>query len=287
MIHGKIEITLNTVSDPIIIKPDGSYVYTFSSVIDDIDIGISHIIRGDDHVTNTAVQIDMFRAICGTQPEFAHVPLMSSLDGQEVSKRTGSPLSIINMRREGIFPEAVIGILATIGTSENASPEKKLQDFIRDFDFKKVSTSAVKFNLDDIHNLNRKIMAEKNFADVKNELAKLNLKNLSENFWEIIKHNIDSLKEVASWHKIFFEEIKSEKQDEDFANIMLNSLKNPLNFDEWIDDIKNASGKKGKNLYHPIRIVLTGLERGPELKKVAEFLGYEKIKRRIEQNLAE
>ena len=287
LIHGKIEIPLNTVSDPIIIKPDGSYVYTFSSVIDDIDIGISHIIRGDDHVTNTAVQIDMFRAICGTQPEFAHVPLMSSLDGQEVSKRTGSPLSIINMRREGIFPEAVIGILATIGTSENASPEKKLEDFIHDFDFKKVSTSAVKFNLDDIHNLNRKIMAEKNFADVKNELAKLNLKNLSENFWEIIKHNIDSLKEVASWHKIFFEEIKSEKQDEDFANIMLNSLKNPLNFDEWIDDIKNASGKKGKNLYHPIRIVLTGLERGPELKKVAEFLGYEKIKKRIEQNLAE
>ena len=285
LVHGKIEVPLNTVSDPIIIKPDGSYVYTFSSVIDDIDMGITHIIRGDDHVTNTAVQIDMFQAIAGHQPEFAHIPLMSSLDGQEVSKRTGSPLSIINMRNDGIFPEAIIGVLATIGTSESAKCGKTLQDFIQDFDFKKISKSAVKFNIEDIRNLNKKVLSEKTFDEVKEELKKLNLGNLSEGFWETIKNNLVSLKDAAFWYEILLNKIEIVKQDEKFVRQMLDTLKNPINFDEWIENLKNISGQKGKNLYHPMRLVLTGVENGPELKKIVAFLGYEKVKERIENNL--
>ena len=285
LIHGKIEIPLNTVSDPVIIKPDGSCVYTFSSVIDDIDMGITHIIRGDDHVTNTAVQIDIFRAIAGSQPEFAHIPLMSALDGQEVSKRTGSPLSIINMRNDGIFPEAIIDVLATIGTSESAKCGKTLDDFINDFDFKKVSTSAVKFNIEDIHNINKKIISEKNFDEVKSELEKLNLKNLSREFWDTVKNNLSSLKDVASWHEILSGEIKIIKQDENFVRQMADTLKEPFDFENWISDLKKLSGRKGKELYHPIRIVLTGIDNGPELKKITEFLGYSKIKERIANNL--
>ena len=189
------------------------------------------------------------------------------------------------MRNDGIFPEAIIDVLATIGTSESAKCGKTLDDFINDFDFKKVSTSAVKFNIEDIQNINKKIISEKDFDEVKSESEKLNLKNLSRELWNTVKHNLSSLKDVASWHEILSGEIKIIKQDENFVRQMADTLKEPFDFENWISDLKKLSGRKGKELYHPIRIVLTGIDNGPELKKITEFLGYSKIKERIANNL--
>lgn len=281
LVHGKISIPLNSVSDPILIKPDGSYVYTFASVVDDVNIGITHIIRGDDHITNTAAQIDIFKAISGKNPEFGHVPLLSSIDGQDVSKRTSSPLSMVNLRNAGMEPKAIVNVLASLGTSNNVNPKNSLEDLVKEFSFEKMSLSSPKFNVKDVEILTKKIISEKTFDEVKSELK--NFENISEDFWEMIKGNIETLKDVSFWYDIFFKEIDSVNEDQIYLKQMSETLAS--SFDDWIANLKNVSGKKGKDLFHPIRMVLTGQEKGPELKKIFYFLGYEKVKSRIEKNI--
>ncbi|GHT92517.1 glutamate--tRNA ligase [Alphaproteobacteria bacterium] len=318
LVHGKISIPLNSVSDPILIKPDGSFVYTFASVVDDIDMGITHIIRGDDHVTNTATQIDIFTAICGGSPEFGHIPLMSSPDGQEVSKRVGSSFSICNMRKDGILPEAIFNFLATLGTSNNLDPNDTIDTLIEKFSFEKMSPASSKFYLDDLKQLSRKVLSEKSFEDVKEDLRQLkleNISNVSEEFWDTIRGNINTIQDAVFWYDIFYQHDGgcttcvthadsdptlqshlahvSEGSDSISASVadtvtlaqMLDCLTDPFDFDDWIANLKKVSGKKGKDLFHPIRIVLTGVEHGPELRKITNLMGYDRIKRRIEKSM--
>ena len=283
LVHGKISIPLDSVSDPIIIKPDGSYVYTFASVVDDINIGITHIIRGDDHITNTAAQIDMFRAISGNAPQFAHVPLLSSIDGQDVSKRTSSPLSMMNLRNAGMEPQAIINVLSSLGTSNNVDYKNSLEDLIEKFSFEKMSLSSPKFNIRDVELLTKKIITEKSFDAVKSKISK----QISEEFWETIKGNINTLNEIDFWYEIFYGDISKciENIDRNYLKQMLETLSSTADFDSWISLLKKVSGKKGRDLFHPIRMILTNQEKGPELRKIFELLGYEKVKKRIEENI--
>ncbi len=283
LVHGKISIPLNSVSDPIIIKPDGSYVYTFASVVDDVNIGITHIIRGDDHITNTAAQIDIFRALSDFIPEFAHVPLLSSIDGQDVSKRTSSSLSMVNLRGAGMEPQAIINILASLGTSNNVNPQDTLETLIQNFSFEKMSLSSPKFNAKDVEILTKKIISEKSFDEVKSRINK----EISEDFWEAIKGNINSLKDVDFWFNIFYNDDLDCKEtfEQAYLNQMLDTLSPSIGFDEWIARLKEVSGKKGKDLFHPIRMILTNQETGPELRKIFAILSYEQIKNRIKRNI--
>lgn len=316
LIHGHISIPLSTVSDPVIIRPDGGFMYTFASVVDDADLGITHIIRGDDHVTNTSVQIDLFKALGSPVPQFAHMPLMSAIDGQEISKRTGSPLSIVNMQRDGILPEAIMDVLANLGTSNNIDPKNTLKDLINKFDFKKMSLASPKFNIGDVYLVNKKIIAEKNFDEVKEEIRKILIEktggccNKSEQrssdeekqqeccckiraLWDTVKENISKISEISFWYDVLCDELKTsskiEEQDAPMLQQMLQNLpKNDdgsVDFDMWIQNIKESSGKKGRDVFHPMRLALTGLENGPELRKITQFLGYDEIKRRIENCL--
>jgi glutamyl-tRNA synthetase len=289
LVHGNISIPLNSVSDPVLMKPDGSFVYTFASVVDDIDIGITHIIRGDDHITNTAAQLDMFNALGGSNISFAHVPLLSSIDGQDVSKRTGSALSVVNIRKDGILPEALIAVLATLGTSCNVDYHDSLADIVEKFSFDNMSLSSPKFNLDDVKMINRKILAGKPFCEVEDDLKKLNLDKISEDFWDTVRGNINSIGECVFWHNNFFgtpeHAVVLSPDDIDFVQTMLDTLPNPIDFDQWIADLKKKSGRKGRDLFHPIRIAVAGLENGPELKKIIDFLGYDLVKRKIENSL--
>lgn len=283
LVHGKISIPLNSISDPIIIKPDGSYVYTFASVVDDINIGITHIIRGDDHVTNTAVQVDIFKAISGKSPKFGHVPLLSSIDGQDVSKRTSSSLSMVNLRNAGMESQAIIGVLSSLGTSNNVNYHNTLEDLIKNFSFEKMSLSSPKFNVRDVEILTKKIVSEKTFDEIKTKISK----QISEDFWETIKGNINTLKDVDFWYDIFYNDLPncSEQQDQDYIRQMLEFLSPTIDFDTWISQLKEISKRKGRSLFHPIRMILTNQETGPELRKIFELLGYEKVKSRIERNI--
>ncbi|MDR0555990.1 MAG: glutamate--tRNA ligase [Holosporaceae bacterium] len=283
LVHGKILIPLASVSDPILIKPDGSFVYAFASVIDDINLGITHIIRGDDHITNTAVQLDIFRAMSASEdfPVFAHVPLLSSLDGQDISKRFESSLSIVNMRNAGVDPWAIWCVLANIGTSNNVRLCTDFEDLMNTFSLNKMSLSSPKFNPADIAHMTQKIISKKSFEEVNAILGK----NISAEFWDMIKDNLHSVGEVSFWENVFFNKINVIKEDKNFLCQMLKTLPNPINFDQWIRDLQQISGKKGRDLFHPLRIVLTGLETGPELVKIVNFLGYNLVKARIENNL--
>ncbi|MBE6446923.1 MAG: glutamate--tRNA ligase [Alphaproteobacteria bacterium] len=285
LVHGTISIPLNSISDPILIKPDGSYVYTFASVVDDINIGITHIIRGDDHITNTAAQIDIFRAISEKNPEFAHVPLLSAFDGQEVSKRTSSSLSMVNLRSMGIEPQAILNLLATLGTSSNANYNDTLDDLISKFSFKKMSLSSPKFNVDDVKQLSKKIVANKSFKDVESYIKPLDIGDKSELFWNTIKGNITTVNDISFWAEVFFNPLKVCCEEKDYVRQMLDILTVDISYDEWLQQLKTTTGRKGKDLFHPIRVALTGRDKGPELKKIFELLGYQAIKARLENNL--
>lgn len=287
MVHGDISIPLKTVSDPVITKPDGSFTYTFASVVDDINTKITHIIRGDDHITNTASQLDIFMAISKQCPKFAHIPLLSSVDGQEVSKRTGSSLSIINMQKDGILSQAIWNIVATLGTSCNADYNDNFNTLVNKFDFCNISLSSPKVNIMDLKLMSRRIISESNIEDVKEELNKIGLQDVSAYFWDTIKGNINSINDAIKWHEILYKnEINNNIIDKNFAEQMLKTLQNPIDFDTWIVNLKEISKKKGKDLFHTIRIAITGLDSGPELKKIVNIVGYNNIKHRIEKSLA-
>ncbi|MDR0753400.1 MAG: glutamate--tRNA ligase [Holosporaceae bacterium] len=285
LVHGKISIHLSSVSDPIVVKPDGTFVDTFASVVDDVDMGITHIIRGDDHITNTAAQMDIFRAISGKYPIFAHIPLLLAIDGQDVSKRFGSPLSIANMREDYIEPLALWHILATLGTSQDVNYEDDVDALMAKFSFKKMSLSSPKFNSEEIKLLTKKIIAKKSFDDVKTDLKKLNLKNISQEFWDIVKGNLHTIKDVVFWESILYNRINIIKEDENFVTQMLETLEEPINFERWMKNLSQISERRGKELFHSVRLVLTGLDSGPALAEMAHLLGYERIKSRIESNL--
>jgi glutamyl-tRNA synthetase len=289
MIHGRISIQLNSISDPILLKPDGSYVYTLASVVDDINYDVTHIVRGDDHITNTAVQVDLFRAFGKKAPLFAHIPLLFSIDKQDISKRTESSLSIVNMREEGILPSVIFNMMATIGTSGNVTYNTSIEALVKRFSFDKMSLSSPKFDLDNLRFLNRKAIAEKSFDDVRDELVKLQIGDASAAFWDVIKGNINYIRDAVTWYHAIYRDIAVVEEDEQFLQQMLITLKpensDEVNFDQWIYDLKQESGRKGRGLLHPIRMILTGIEKGPELKSIVHLMGYERIKSRIENSI--
>ncbi|MDR1551643.1 MAG: glutamate--tRNA ligase [Holosporaceae bacterium] len=281
LVHGDISIPLDSVSDPVLIKSDGTFVYMFASVVDDINMDITHIIRGDDHITNTAAQIDIFTALSGGYPKFAHVPLLLSFDGQDVSKRSESSLSIVNLRNAGADPLAIWQLLATLGTANDEHHSNDIKVLIDKFSFEKMSRSSPKFNPDDIMSLTKKIIATKSHKEAQQIIGK----NISEEFWDVIRMNLHSLKEVTFWEEVFFGKITIIKEDETFLRQMIQTLQNPVDFHQWMQDLKQLSKKRGRDLFHPIRIALTGLEDGPELMKIVYLLGYDRVRSRLEENL--
>lgn len=285
LIHGEVKINSNTISDPILVKPDGSFVYTLASVVDDIDLSISHVIRGADHITNTAVQIQLTNALNGKVPNYGHVPLLSSLDGQDISKRSQSELSIVNLRNAGIEPNAIIFALSQLGTSNSFEYHDTLETFIEKFNFTKISISEPKFDIDSLNFISKKILANYLFDQINPRLSLFNLKNIDENFWNLIKCNIEKLHDVKTWYDVLFERNYDKSSiDVLFCNLMIdciNEIYNDFSYELLIEKLKQSSGKHGKILFHSIRQLLTGMTHGPELKKIIEFLGIDEIKERL------
>jgi glutamyl-tRNA synthetase len=191
------------------------------------------------------------------------------------------------MRNSGILPEAIINVLAALGTANNLDYHDKIDDLISKFSFEKMSLSSPKFNVDDVRQISKKILSEKSHKEIKDKLDMLNFKNdaEAEYFWDTIRENINAMEEAIGWARIFSPQYVIDKFDEHmdrvFLQQMLDTLPNPVDFDAWIANIKQASGKKGRDLFHPIRIVLSGVEIGPNLKRITNILGYNLVKNRI------
>ncbi|MCA8887501.1 MAG: glutamate--tRNA ligase [Parvularculaceae bacterium] len=286
LIRGETVVDTANVSDPVLIREDGMYLYTLPSCIDDIDYGITHVIRGEDHVTNAAVQVEIMDAIvalrgAGATPQFAHHSLLVGADGAGLSKRLGS-LSIKSMRDSGLEPSAITSLLAKLGTSEPVTPQTDIMALARDFDFAKVGRAPARFDEAELRQLNAKILHETPFSAVAGRLGEL---GVGEALWDAVKGNITTLAEVSEWKRIVEGEIDPVIEGAEFcAAAAALAPDGPLNDQSWdafVGAVKTATGAKGKALFHPLRLALTGREKGPEMAAIFPLIGAEKARARL------
>lgn len=283
LVRGEVAFQGNHLSDPVLIREDGLPLYTLSSVVDDGDFSITHIIRGEDHVTNTAVQIQLFEAL-GWDPrelQFAHLNLLTDPKGAYLSKRTGS-LSIRAFREQGIEPMALNNYLAKLGTSEAVHAHATLEDLAQSFDFKFFSRSSPKFSPEEVKSLNLKILHQLSFKE-----AQKRFPSLDSDLWTLVRENLETFEEVAQWKEILQGSFTPPSGDPEFLKIALEVLPSfPWSmetFKTWTATLKTRTGRKGKELFMPLRLALTGKNNGPALDALLLFLGYEKVVSRLKQ----
>lgn len=282
-IRGSQSIECDSVSDPVLIRADGTYLYTLPSVIDDIDMGVTMIIRGDDHVTNTAVQIQLFEILSGKSPKFAHHNLIINASGEGLSKRLGS-LSIRQMREEGYEPLSVAIFAVLNGTSEPVQPLADMEALADLFALDKVSRSSSKFDMADLNHLNARILHETDYSAVADRLSVLGIEG-GEAFWQAVRGNIERLPDAKEWWAIAHDGLLDdavEKSDED-AEFYAKALEllpadpwDATTWKSWTTALKAETGRKGKSLFMPLRVALTGRSHGPELATFLPIIGYQR-----------
>ncbi len=281
LVRGEETVDLASLSDPVLVRGDGTYLYTFTSVVDDIDMRITHVIRGDDHVTNTGVQIALFRALGAEPPAFGHHNLLTTSTGEGLSKRTGA-LSIGSLREQGIEPMAVASLAVLTGTSENIAAMATMAELAEHFDPASVSKSAAKFDPADLIALNRTLLHTMPFAQARDRLAVPGISGeQAEAFWLAVRGNIDTVRDAVSWWRVLHrgpaEKPDFSDEDRDYVRAAFDLLpEEPWDrstWKQWTEAVKNETGRKGKSLFMPLRRALTGLEAGPELADLLPLLG--------------
>ncbi len=288
MIRGEVKFEGGDLSDPVLIREDGTPLYHLCSVIDDVDYKITHIVRGEDHVTNTACHVQMFEALGATPPLFAHLPLLSDKDGSKLSKRIGS-LSLRDLQAdEGLEPMTVVSLMARLGTSDPVEPFTNISDVIAGFDIAKFSRGTPKFDSEELLRLNAKILHMTEFAHIKPQLAGMGLSALDESFWNAVRANLTKLSDIQEWWRVAKGPITPVIEEPDFIAEALNLLPaSPWTMDtwsQWTNAVKEKSGRKGKQLFMPLRQALTGMDHGPEMNGMLLLIGPEKAKERLQSH---
>ncbi|WP_425407742.1 glutamate--tRNA ligase [Hyphococcus sp.] len=279
-IRGEVTVDTASVSDPVLIREDGMYLYTLPSCVDDIDLQITHVMRGEDHVTNTGVQIEIFRALGGEPPEFAHHSLLIGADGQGLSKRLGS-LSIEAMRNDGLEAAAITSLLAKLGTADPVTAQPDLMALAGGFDFDRLGRAPARFDMAELEALNAKLLHETPYDEVESRLKKL---GVTPPLWEAVRGNITRLADAAEWLAVINGEVDPVIENQDFANEAASLVPDTLDTDSWgalTNALKEKTGAKGKNLFMPLRLALTGRERGPEMAALLPLIGAEKARARL------
>jgi glutamyl-tRNA synthetase len=285
-IKGRITYEGRHFSDPVLVRDNGVPTYTFCSVVDDIDFGITDIIRGEDHITNTAIQIQIFEALKSKSPDFAHLALVKASEGK-ISKREGG-FDVKTLRIEGYEPMSIINLLAQIGTSEGIKIYKNFDELEINFDFAKFSKSSTNYDIGELANINQKFLQIVDFDYVKSRLSNLSISvNFDERIWNVVKENIVFIKDVAEWIPIFSENFiyQNAKSDQEFlkkiADLLPQNTKDENCWNLWLNEIKNNTDRKGKELFMPIRLALSGKEHGPELKTLINLIERKEIIKRL------
>ena len=283
LIRGRQEIDTSSLSDPVLIREDGTWLYTLPSVVDDIELGVSHVIRGEDHVTNTAVQIEIFEALAGSSPLFAHHSLVTGADGQGLSKRLGS-LSLQSMRESGLEPMAVACFTALMGSPEGVHAERSMEALAQVYDLEKLSRAPARFDEKDLDNLNTRLLHQMEWEEVAGRLATAGVHG-GEPFWLAVRGNLERFADVKIWDAVVNGDITPVIEDAEFAKAAA-ALLPPAPWDAstwsaWTGAVKQATGAKGKALFMPLRLALTGLDHGPELANLLPLIGREKVLARL------
>jgi len=277
-ILGDLSIDAASVSDPVLIRGDGQFLYTMASVVDDVDLGITHVVRGSDHVTNTATQIQMIQAIGGTVPTFAHHSLLTGPQGEALSKRLGT-LSLRDLRDAGVEPEALISLMARLGANLPVELRMSLDDVAEGFELTQFGSAPTKFDEQDLYPLTARFLHAQSFEAMASDIAAVGVPTeLAERFWDVTRENITIRKDLAQWWDMFQNGADPviDDEDRDFVAQALTLLPDgPFDGDTWktwTTAVKDATGRKGKNLFMPLRKALTGQAHGPDMSALLPLL---------------
>jgi glutamyl-tRNA synthetase len=283
LIRGDQTVDLGSLSDPVLIREDGSPLYTFTSVVDDVDFAITHIVRGEDHVTNSGVQIAIFEALGAEPPAFAHHSLLIGADGHALSKRLGT-LSIETFRNDGIEPMAVLSHAALLGTSDAIEPHTSIGELAELFDFGKISTAPGRFDVEELKGLNAKLLHKRAYADVAERLEAQGITGGAA-FWDAVRGNLVTLADAGDWWRVVAADIDPVIENADLTSRAATLLPpEPWDATTWsalTSAVSKETGLKGRALFHPLRLALTGREAGPELKALLPLIGRARAEARL------
>ncbi|MEL6204634.1 MAG: glutamate--tRNA ligase [Pseudomonadota bacterium] len=274
-ILGPLSIDAASVSDPVLIRADGQVLYTLASVVDDTDMGITHVVRGSDHVTNTATQIQIMEALGQGHPAFAHHSLLTGPQGEALSKRLGT-LALRDLRERGVEPMALLSLMARLGSSDPVDLRRSHAEIIDGFDLTRFGAAPTKFDDGDLGPLTHRVLAGLPLEAVAHEVSAAGVPDaLAPAFWQVVRENIDTRAEIAPWWEILRDGARPLVEDEDAAFVAEALARlpappyGPETWGAWTSEVKAASGRKGKALFMPLRLALTGRRRGPEM---ADFM---------------
>ncbi len=283
--RGEQAVDLASLSDPVLIREDGTYLYTLPSIVDDIDMGMTHVIRGEDHVANTAVQIAIFKALGAKAPGFGHHNLLTTREGEGLSKRKGA-LSIGSLREDGLEPMAVASLAVLTGTSQSVEPVPTMEALVEKFDLASVSRSLAKFDPDELKGLNARLVHDMPFETVSERLAGLGIQPSVE-FWETVRGNCETVQDARHYWQVVIGPVEGRIEDEDRE--FVSKAKDLLpdgdisleTWGEWTGALKAGTGRKGRGLFMPLRRVLTGMDHGPDMKALLPLIGRQNILARL------
>jgi glutamyl-tRNA synthetase len=277
-ILGDISIDGASVSDPVLIRGDGQILYTLASVVDDTEMGVTHVVRGSDHVTNTGTQIQIMQALGGVAPSFAHHSLLTGPQGEALSKRLGT-LALKDLREAGIAPQALLSLMSRLGSSDPVELRTDMAELIEGFDITRFGASPTKFDAEDLKPLTAKYLSGLPLADVADAITALGVPaDKAEQFWAVTRENITTLHDLAQWWEMFSTgaEPVIDAEDRDFIAQAMTLL--PAGYydgetwGQFTTAVKEATGRKGKGLFMPLRKALTGQAHGPDMSAVLPLL---------------
>lgn len=283
LVRGPAHVDCASVSDPVLIRADGAYLYTLPSVVDDLDLGVTHVIRGEDHVTNTGVQIQIIEALGGAAPVFGHHNLLTTASGEGLSKRLGH-LSLASLRDAGMEPLAVAALAVLTGSSDAVRPVASLDELAELFDLAHVSRAPARFDETELASLSARTLHHLPYETVRPRLAAIDADG-GEPFWLAVRGNLDRIGDAVMWRRIVLGEIAPRIEDASFIDAARACLP-PGSIDAgtwkaWTDALKVATGAKGRALFMPLRLALTGLDHGPELGPLLPLMGRARIEARL------
>ncbi len=285
MVRGKVEFDGSKLSDPVMFREDGVVLFTFATSVDDGELGITHIIRGEDHVSNTAMQVQIMEAMGHRVPVMGHMALLKMKEGK-ISKRVGGG-DIRSLREGGVFPLVLASYLAKIGTSDAIELAASMDALIKQFDIKKLGRAMANYDANELERLNQKLLHQLPFAQVQPQLEARGMGTIDANFWEAIKPNLTTIDDARDWWDVLHQPITPVVGADDREFIASAALSLPsgawseASWDALVNAVKEKTGRKGKELFMPLRLALTGREHGPEMKVVFALLGRDRAEKRL------
>ncbi|MGO4388796.1 glutamate--tRNA ligase [Microvirga sp. 2YAF29] len=283
LVRGDCHVDCSSLSDPVLVREDGTYLYTLPSVVDDIELKITHVIRGEDHVTNTAVQIQIFEALGAAIPTFAHHSLLITASGEGLSKRLGH-LSVKGLRDAGLEPQAVASLAVLVGSAESVRPIADLNELAGLIDFSHISRAPAKFDESELEHLNARLIHEMPYAVARERLGALDA-DAGEAFWNAVRGNLTKVQDAVEWAKVVRGPVTPVIEDRAFIDAATEVLPaapwDTATWKAWTEAVKTKTGVKGKALFMPLRLALTGLDHGPELGALLPLIGPDRAKMRL------